>query len=79
MADATTTPPANKPIHRIEVHNVTVSIFPDFRATVRRRFTDKDGKTGFAQSLRPVDWKPAREALQALEDWFASENAPESA
>ncbi len=78
MADATTTSPA-KPIHRIEVHNVTVSIFPDFRATVRRRFTDKDGKTGFAQSLRPVDWKPAREALEALEDWYASEQAHESA
>ena len=78
MADATTTPPA-KPIHRIEVHNVCISVFPDDRCTLQRRFTGKDGKTGYAKSLRPADWKPAREALQALEDWYASRKASEAA
>ena len=48
--------PSAKPIHRIEVGDVCVSLFPNDRATLQRRYRDRDGKTAYADSLRPNHW-----------------------
>ena len=60
-----------RPIHRIEVDGVCVSLFPDGRATVQRYYANKGGKTGYANSLRPQNWASARRALELLEQWYA--------
>ena len=63
--------PSAKPIHRIEVGDVCVSLFPNDRATLQRRYRDRDGKTAYADSLRPSHWASARRALEMLEEWHA--------
>ena len=61
-----------KPIYRGEVGVVSVSFFPNNRATLQRRYRNKEGMTAFANSLRPQDWPSARRALELLEEWYAS-------
>ena len=58
------------PIHRIEVDDVILSVFPDYRAVLQRRFRNQEGMTGFAHSLRPKDWTAARKALHTCQVWY---------
>ena len=51
-------------VHQEQVNEVVVGFFDDKRATVQRRYRKPDGKTGYANSLRPNHWKDARLALE---------------
>ena len=67
-----------RPLHRIALGEVTVSFFPNDRATLQRRYRNKDGKTAYANSLRPEDWAVARRLLEQLEEWYASPETQQS-
>lgn len=69
-ADATS---SAKPVHRIRVNDVYISVFEGSdgtpRAPLQYRYRTPDGKTGFADSLRPHHWQDAITALERLVEW----------
>ena len=87
---ANTSPKAQRPahedatssaslVHQEQVNDVVISFFDDRRATVQRRYRKPDGKTGYANSLRPNHWKDARMALEQLDQWYAEYSATHAA
>ena len=69
-----------KPVHRIQVNDVVISVFADPRGTIRApiqcRYRGPDGKTGFGQSLRPEQWVDAITALERLIEWHGQQPRP---
>ena len=66
-----------KPIHRIQVGDVSISVFRSGAARLQRRYRGRDGKTGYADSLLPEHWVAAIEALKECVKWYADHVASE--
>ncbi len=60
-----------KPIHRIQVGEVSISVFRGGAARLQRRYRSRDGKTGYADSLLPEHWVAAIDALKQCVKWYA--------
>ena len=66
-----------KPVHRIQVGEVSISVFRSGAARLQRRYRGRDGKTGYADSLLPEHWMAAIEALRECLKWYADHPAVE--
>ncbi len=75
MAEAATTSKA-RPIHRITVGNISLSVFPGSKASLQRQYVYR-GKASYANSIRAVDVIDAKRALDQFAIWD-SENPSEA-
>jgi hypothetical protein len=66
-----------KPVHRIQVGEVSISVFRSGAARLQRRYRSRDGKIGYADSLLPEHWVAAIEALRQCVKWYAENPAVE--
>jgi hypothetical protein len=57
-----------KPIHRITVGNISLSIFPGSKASLQRQYVYK-GLASYANSIRAVDVIDAKKALDQFAIW----------
>jgi hypothetical protein len=77
MAKSATTSPA-KPIHRLRVENVLVTVWDGPRATLQREYVYQ-GKVGYADSFRVEDTINLKRALDQFVIWAESAPAVETA
>ncbi len=67
MAQAKEKSPA-KPIHRLKVDNIHLTVWEGPRVTLQREYTFR-GKVGYADSLRIEDIPPLKKALDQYVLW----------
>jgi hypothetical protein len=63
-----------RPIHRITVGNISLSVFPGSKASLQRQYVYR-GKASYANSIRAVDVIDAKRALDQFAIWDAEHPA----